>query len=124
VSGTPICRRCSAEVDTKPHEQNRYAIHFQPTTGRREPRTVLAASAGWAGATPGFGALVRPKPSRLRLGSLPPTLRQISVATDIDVDIPIDTDDNRDVVTERYSHDSTDDFNLVIAFQLGGKPCL
>ena len=70
AAGAPLLNgiRCYAS--------NRQAFHNQQLKGRREPLTALTANAGWAGATPCFWALVRPKPSRLRLGSLPPTLRQ------------------------------------------------
>lgn len=72
---------------------------------------------GRTGATPCFEALVRPKPSRLCLGSLPPTLRQNDLAADIDNDTADDIDADTGVVSERDTPVGADDFNPAIAFQ-------
>ena len=99
----------------KPDVMNKIAKPFQSaridaavSSSRR-----FAASAGWAGATPCFGAPVRPN----RLGSAsgrsrPPCARTI-LAVDVGADIADDADIDGGVITERNSRLDHDGFNRV-----------
>ena len=95
AAGAPLLAR------DNPMSQNSQDIHSQRYRAHREFLPVLAASAVWAGATPCFGALVRPKPSRLLLGSPPPKLHQIDLARDIVDDVAVNSDDDNGTINDR-----------------------
>ena len=104
------------------NRSNDEASGCQSDGERREFPTDLAASAVWAGATPCFWALVRPKPSRLRLGSLPPNLRNTDVHSEPlaalddygDVEHEDEVDNVDDIFVEPYV-----DGSVIVTYCLG-----
>jgi len=79
-------------------------------------------AAGWAGATPGFWALVRPTPFQLRSGRSRPSCAKTTLRVDIVDDIAADSGVDSGVITERDIRVDHDDFNDVITFHRGGQP--